>query len=577
MAFGRVTRRNFLTIGTSLTAMFLAACGGAPASPATPAASVAANPTSPAPTAASGAAPTAAPAAATTAPTAAASAAAPAATSAPATPAAQSPAQTTPAPSGKRGGTLRIGVSADIVTMDPNMSGNAGDRQIYFNVFNTLTRIDQNLNVLPELAESWEQPDPKTYVFKLRSGIKFHDGTAFDAAAVKANFDRMMDPAGKSLRRGEVASIDKVTAVDAQTVRMDLKSPNSALLATFADRAGMMVSPSAVQSLGADIARKPVGTGPFKFVEWLPGDHVTLQRNESYWKPGLPLLDGVTYRPVLDALVKLQSLQTGQFDIIDYAPPQKVAALKSDTSVTFIPVKSLAAYWLWLNTTRPPFDNKALRQAMSLGLDVSAIVKSVYYGVGVPANGPIPPSSWAHDASIPVIQRDVAAAKAKLSEGGKASGLKIAFETGSSPDDQRFAQVLKAQLGDAGIEVDIQLVDAARQTSDTIAHKFDFTTAGWSGRADPDGNTFQHFSSKGGMNYGGYNNPQVDDLLTKAEAVSDHAQRKDLYSQVIKILRDDAPAVFYMFPDQPKAASPKIQGYEPIPDGMIRAEAISFK
>jgi peptide/nickel transport system substrate-binding protein len=569
MAFARVTRRNLLQMSTSLAALLLAACSNAPASPSTPAAPATAQTAPSAPTSASAPAPTNAPSAPTTV-----SVAAPTAAT---TPSAQSAAQTTPAPSGKRGGTLRIGVSADIVTMDPNMSGNAGDRQIYFNVFNTLTRIDQNLNVLPELAESWEQPNPKTYIFKLRPGIKFHDGTVFDAAAVKANFDRMMDPAGKSLRRGEVASIDKVTAVDAQTVRLDLKSPNSALLATLADRAGMMVSPAAIQSLGADLARKPVGTGPFKFVEWLPGDHVTLQRNENYWKPGLPLLDGVTYRPVLDALVKLQSLQTGQFDIIDYAPPQKVSALQSDSSIAFIPVKSLAAYWLWLNTTRPPFDNKSLRQAMALGLDVAAIVKSVYYGVGVPANGPIPPSSWAYDDSIPVIQRDVAAAKAKLAEGGKAGGLKIAFETGSSPDDQRFAQVLKAQLADAGIEVDIQLVDAARQTADTIAHKFDFTTAGWSGRADPDGNTFQHFSSKGGMNYGGYKNPQVDDLLTRAEAVSDHAQRKDIYSQVIKILRDDAPAVFYMFPNQPKAASLKIQGYDPIPDGMIRAETISFK
>lgn len=457
------------------------------------------------------------------------------------------------------------------------MSGNAGDRLIYFNVFNTLVGIDQSLNIVPGLADSWEQPDPKSYVFKLHPGIKFHDGTAFDAAAVKTNFDRMMDPAGKSLRRGEVASIDKVTAVDANTVRLDLKGPNSALLATLSDRAGMMVSPAAIQQYGADLARHPVGTGPFKFVEWLPGDHVTLQRNEGYWKPGLPLLDEITYRPVLDPLVKLESLQSGQFDFVDYAPPQKVASLKSDASVAFIPVKSLAAYWLWLNTTRPPFDNKSIRQAMALGIDSAAIVKTVNYGVGVPANGPIPPSSWAYDASIPVIQRDVAGAKAKLAAGGKASGLKATFEISSSPDNARFAQVLKAQLADTGIDVDIQLVDAARQTSDTIAHNFDFTTAGWSGRPDPDGNTFQHFSSKGGMNYGGYQNSQVDDLLTKAQEVSDHAQRKDLYSQVIKVLRDDMPAVFWMFPDQPKVASLKVQGYVPIPDGMIRAESISFK
>jgi peptide/nickel transport system substrate-binding protein len=485
--------------------------------------------------------------------------------------------QATVAPSGKKGGELRIGVAADIVTMDPNLSGNAGDRQIYHQVFNTLVEIDQNLNILPQLAASWEQPDPKTYVFKLQQGVKFHDGTAFDAAAVKANFDRMMDPAGKSLRRGDVASIDKVTVVDAQTVRLDLKAPNAALLATLSDRAGMMVSPTAIQTLGADLARKPVGTGPFSFVEWVAGDHVTLQRNPSYWKPGLPFLDRVSYHVVQDPLVKLQGLQTGQFDIIDYAPPQKVQALKADSSVAFIPVKSLAAYWLWLNTTRPPFDNKAVRQSMALALDVAAIVKAVNYGVGVAANGPIPPSSWAYDSSIPVVQRDVAGAKAKLAAGGKASGIKAGFEISSSPDDQRLAQVLKAQLADAGIEMDIQLVDAARQSADSVAHNFDITTAGWSGWPDPDGNTFAHFTSKGGLNVGGYSNPQVDDLLVKAQSVSDHAQRREFYSQAIKILREDAPAVFWMFPDQPKAASLKVQGYAPIPDGMIRAETISFK
>jgi peptide/nickel transport system substrate-binding protein len=387
----------------------------------------------------------------------------------------------------------------------------------------------------------------------------------------------MMNPDTKSLRRGEVASIDTVQVVDPSTVRLNLKAPNATLPATLTDRAGMMISPAAIEKYGKDLARNPVGTGPFKFVEWVKDDHLTLRRNEAYWRPGFPLLDEVRYRPILDESVKLAALKGGEIDFIDYAPAKDVVALKSDSSIAFIPVKSLAAFWFWLNTTRPPFDNKSVRQAVALALDVKALVERIRFGVGVPATGPIPPSSWAYDASLSLIERDLAAAKAKLAEAGKAGGVKFAYETTASPDSLRLAQVLKAQLAEAGMDVDIQTVDGAKQQADTVAKSYDFTTAAWSGRPDPDGNTFQHFHSKGGMNYGGYNNPKVDELLERGQQTTDQAERKKVYSDAAKIIKDDASAVFWLHPDEPKAAGLKVQGYRPIPDGMIRFEGISFK
>ena len=176
-----------------------------------------------------------------------------------------------------------------------------------------------------------------------------------------------------------------------------------------------------------------------------------------------------------------------------------------------------------------------------------------------------------------MIERDLAAAKAKLAEAGKSGGVKFAYETTSSPDSLRLAQVLKAQLAEAGMDVDIQTVDGAKQQADTVAKTYDFTTAAWSGRPDPDGNTFQHFHSKGGMNYGGYNNPKVDELLERGQQTTDQAERKKVYSDAAKIIKDDAAAVFWLHPDEPKAAGLKVQGYRPIPDGMIRFEGISFK
>ena len=329
----------------------------------------------------------------------------------------------------------------------------------------------------------------------------------------------MMNPDTKSLRRGEVASIDSVQAVDASTVKVNLKAPNATLLATLTDRAGMMISPAAIDKYGKDLARNPVGTGPFKFVEWVKDDHLTLRRNDGYWRPGFPLLDEVRYRPILDTSVKLAALKNGEIDFVDYAPPKDVATLKGDSSIAFIPVKSLAAFWFWLNATRPPFDNKSVRQALALALDIKALVERVRFGVGVPANGPIPPASWAYDGAAG-IERDLAGAKAKLAEAGKRRRL-VRLRDDSSPDSLRLAQVLKAQLAEAGMDVDIQPVDGAKQQADTVAKTYDLTTASWSGRPDPDGNTFQHFHSKAGMNYGGYNNPKVDELLDRGQQTTD--------------------------------------------------------
>src|SRR5215213_3498673 len=206
-------------------------------------------------------------------PTEAAKPAAPAATTAPAAPAAAAPTQAAPAEAAKpaaggaiptKGGTLRVGFYVEAATMDPHLSGSKIDRQVYHNVFEPLVTLDNKLQIKPGLAESWTQPDPKTIVFKLQQGVKFHDGTDFDAEAVKLNFDRMQNPETKSLRTGEIANVQNAEVVDKNTVKLNLKRPDAALLATLTDRAGMIISPAAVAKFGPDLQRNPVGTGPFQ-------------------------------------------------------------------------------------------------------------------------------------------------------------------------------------------------------------------------------------------------------------------------------------------------------------------------
>jgi peptide/nickel transport system substrate-binding protein len=481
----------------------------------------------------------------------------------------------------KKGGTLRVGFYVEAATMDPHLSGSKVDRQVYHNVFEPLVTLDTKLGIRPGLAESWTQPDPRTLVFKLRRGVKFHDGTDFNAEAAKFNFERMKTEP-KSVRKGEVASIDTVEVVDPHTLKLNLKRPDAALLATLTDRAGMMVSPKVVQERGPELPRnaRGAGTGPFEFVEWVKDAHLVIKRNDNYWnKQGGPYLDRIRYRPIPDDVVKLQSLQTGEIDVMDYVQPRDVASARTDRNLVVVDVPSLAAFAYQLNHQRPPFNNKALRQAVAYAVDVEQVVKGVWLNVGVPSNGPIPPTSWAYDKSIAPIKRDLARAKAKLAEGGQPGGFSFTMTTNNIPINIQEAEVIQAQLREAGITLKINLVDSATLLSNGNSRNFEMISYQWSGRPDPDGNIYQFFKTTPGtsLNWSGISNAQLDALLDKTREVSSQAERKKLYTEVVKILQDELPMLYTVHPIEPKAFSPRVQGYEPIPDGMMRFKDVWLK
>jgi peptide/nickel transport system substrate-binding protein len=508
--------------------------------------------------------------------------AAPAGQAAPAAPAPPAAQPATAGGSGARsGGTLRVGLYVDAATLDPHLSGSKIDRQIYHNLFDPLLVIDEKLEIKPGLADAWETPDPRTLILKLHPGVKFHDGTEFNAEAARFNFERMATEA-KSVRKGEVANIASAEVVDSYTLKLNLKQPDASLLATLTDRAGMMISPSVIQKLGADLEHNATGagTGPYQFVEWIKDDHLLLKRNDAYWKKDAgPYLEQIRYRPIPDDTVKLQSLQAGEIDVIDYLAPRNVSIAKGDSNLAVIDVPSLAAFWYQVNTTRPPFDNKALRQAVQYAVDNEAIVKGVYLGVGVPANGPISPSSWAYDDTIKPVKRDLDQARAKLAEAGMPDGFSFTFNTTNTPIAIQEGEVLKAQLAEAGISMNVQVLDDARFLADGNNKAAQMSAYAWSGRPDPDGNTYQFFHTTPGtsLNWSGFSNPEADGLLEKTRQVSDHAERKKLYSQLIQILREEVPAIFIVHPVEPKAFSPKVQGYVAIPDGMMRFKDVWLK
>jgi len=329
-----------------------------------------------------------------------------------------------PATAQVRGGTLRIAMDADNTTMDPHRSTAAVDRQVYNNIYSKLVDIDAKFGIVPQLAESWEvKGGGLVYVFKLRKGVKFHDGTDFNAEIVKWNFDRMRDPALASPRRSEIAPVKDVKVVDPYTVEITLSASYSPFLTVLTDRAGMMVSKAAVEKFKDDYARNPVGTGPFRFVEWVKDDHLTIKRFDGYWEKGLPYLDEVIYRPIPDPSVRFTSMRTGQVDFMHQIAPKDVAQAKGEKGLKVSEIPSLWWQGMHLNNQVAPFNNKALRQAIWYGIDRTVIQRIVYQGLGAPAWSPFPPSMWAQDRDFTDWRRDPARAKAKLAEGGMPNGF----------------------------------------------------------------------------------------------------------------------------------------------------------
>jgi len=474
-----------------------------------------------------------------------------------------------------RGGTMRIGMDADNTTMDPHRSTAAVDRQVYNNVYGKLVDIDSKFNIVPQLALSWDVKDGgKTYVFKLRRGVKFHDGSDFNAESVKWNFERMRDPALASPRRSEIAPVKEVKVVDPYTAEITLTAPFTPFLSVLTDRAGMMVSKAAVEKLKDDFARNPVGTGPFQFVEWVKDDHLKIKRFDGYWDKDKVYLDEILYRPIPDSSVRFTAMRTGQIDVMHQIHPKDIAAAKTERGLKVSDIPSLWWQAIHLNTQVAPFTTKALRQALWYAVDRSVIQRVVYQGHGSPAWSPFPPSMWAQDRDFTDWKRDPAKAKAKLAEGGMANGFSFTLKSWTNPTFIQEMQVVQAQLKDVGVDMKIEQLEFGKLLADLTSHNFVALRIGWSGRPDPDGNVYNQVHSKGSGNYVRYANAKVDELLDAARAESNQDKRRTAYFQVTRLVAEDAPYIWLHHDAEVKVWGEQVKGFEHISDGMLRMKGV---
>ena len=445
--------------------------------------------------------------------------------------------------SGTAGGMLKAALTGEPDSLDPAKSQIYTAAQVYDNVFSKLVDLDDKQQFYGVLATKWTQPDPKTWVFELRDGVTFHNGDAFTAKDVKYTFERIVAKKTASGYASLYAVIDRVQVNSPTKVTFHLKTSFGPFLANLANN-GEIVNQRSIEAKGS--ARKPVGTGPFAFVEWVQGDHLTLKKFPGYFEPGKPALDGVTFRFANVDQGRIDGLRSGDLDWVDAVPLQQVTVVKKDPSFTYVS-SAIAGIpdFLTLNMKKPPFDNKALRQAIALVVDRQEISQVAYFGTGDTGGEEVPSSSKWFTGANPYKSSNVAAAKAKMKEAGLANGLTISYlGLPQYPELLKTGQVVREQLKKIGITMKIQQVDVSVWFDRFSKGEFQITSAYQERTIDPDNFYSLVLKSGGSINTSGYASKQADALIVQAARETDEAKRKALYAQLKKIVWEDSPLVF---------------------------------
>jgi peptide/nickel transport system substrate-binding protein len=478
--------------------------------------------------------------------------------------------------------TLRIGLAEDPDVLDPSLARTFVGRVVFASLCDKLLDIDEKLNIVPQLAASWEwSADNKALTMKLRPGVQFHDGEKMDAAAVKYSIERHKNIAGSN-RRGELAPVSSVDVVDPLTVRLNLSAPFSPLLAALADRAGMIVSPKAAEAAGANFGSRPVCAGPFKFTERVAQDRIVLERFANYWDKANVNFDKVIFTPVPDATVRLANLRAGQLDFIERMAPSDVEGLKNDKKLKLARITEIGYQGITINTGKseqaqknPLGRDARVREAFELSLDRQGIVQVVMDNEATVGNQWVSPTNPYYAKGMPVPKRDVDRAKALLKAAG-VTNPSFTLMTPTTSDAQRLALVVQAMAREAGFDVKIRSTEFA--SSINLADKGDYEAyvLAWSGRADPDGNLFSFDACKQPLNYAGYCAPEVDALLNQSRTLRNPADRKKAYDQVAARVLKDRPIVYLFHRNWLWAYNAKLAGVRSVPDGLIRTTGLKM-
>jgi len=480
-------------------------------------------------------------------------------------------------------GTLVIGLVAEPTSLDPGQLTDINSMKLLGAMYDTLVRFKPNsFDLAPSLATSWDMsPDGLLYTFKLRPGVTFHDGTDFNADAVKFTYDRLLDPNDPyadtgpfPFAPGYYGSIAQTNVIDPLTVQFQLKRQDAGLLDAFTLNTGRIVSPQAVKTSRKDFAQNPVGTGPFKFVSWDHNVRITLTANPDYWD-GAPALQQLIFRPLVDEQTRITEFLAGGVDVIFDVPPDNIDQVKSTPDAVFLEQPGPHVWWVTLNTKQPPFDNVLVRQAANYAVNKDALTQDILKGTATRAVGPIPPAlTWAYTDQVTQYNYDPARATQLLQQSGVLMPINVTFwvtESGSGMQSPRtMGTAIQADLAAVGINAQIQTFEWGAYLNKYGAGLLDqagMAELSWMfDSGDPahmlPNNLYGPACSPKGFNGGCYQNPQVDQLLDSALQVYDRDQRGSIYKQIQRIVADDAPWIFVDNQIQNAATSTRVGGLQ---------------
>jgi peptide/nickel transport system substrate-binding protein len=473
-------------------------------------------------------------------------------------------------------GTLRVALGTTLSQLDPAKT-TIGDEYVYVHlVFNGLSRIDPDMSVKPDLAESWTASDDlKTWTFKLRQGVKFHHGRVLDSEDVVATVKRILDPATGSRARTNLTMVDSVEAVDPLTVRFHLNQSYAGFADVFADRQMRIVAKDKL----AELSTQPIGTGPFVFKSWSPGDRLELTKNPDYFENGLPKLDGVTLRIIPESAARIAALESGAIDIVWSMPYESVDKFKNHPTVRADGISTPTWDGVILNNDRPPFNDVRVRKALALTIDKAAIVELALFGQGEPTFSPIPPSHPYFNKSLAVQAPDIAQAKKLLAEAGYPNGFDVPMQVPQEREQRvRVGVAVRDMARAAGIRINVERVPFASYTAN-VAGKAQMYVDGYFARPTIDTAIYPFYHSSGSWNkqLWLYKDARVDQILDDARKTNDEAARKALFERFQAVVEETIPGIIAYSAAHVNGVSKKVENFRSTPMQWLELKGVSLK
>ena len=482
-----------------------------------------------------------------------------------------------------------MAVYSTFTTMDPYDANDTLSFSAAKSFYQGLFGFDKDMKLINVLCDSYEvSKDGLVYTFKLHKGVKFHDGTTFDANAVKANLDRVTDPANKLKRFVLFNRVAKTDVVDPYTARVTLKEPFSPFINVLAHPSAAMISPTALKKYGKDIAFHPVGTGPFEFVEWKQTDYLKGKKFDGYWKHGLPKIDTITWKPVVDNNTRATVMQTGEADFAFTIPFEQAAVLKGSNKVDLIAAPSIIQRYVSFNTHVKPFDNPKVRQAINYAINKDALTKVAFAGYAVPAEGVVP-SGVDYSVKLGPWPYNPAKAKELLKEAGYPNGFETQLWSAyNHTTAQKIIQFVQQQLAQVGIKTSVLALEAGQRVErvESVPKPEDAGVrmyyAGWSSSTGESDWALRPLLASEAMppksfNTAYYKNDQVDADIAGALRTTDRAEKSKLYTDAQKRIWEDAPWAFLVTEKIVYARSKRLSGAYVAPDGSFSFDDIDIK